>query len=123
MKKNKNKKQNILSILSGALIGVVNGFFGGGGGMLCVPLVERILKVENKKAHSTTLLIMLPLSISSVFMYAFNITIDWFMISFVSIGFIGGGILGALLLSKLSNKTIRIIFALIVLASGIRMVI
>ena len=40
----KKIKDKFKLILSGLTIGIVNGFFGGGGGMICVPLLEKILK-------------------------------------------------------------------------------
>ena len=49
MKKNKDKFK---LILSGLTIGIVNGFFGGGGGMICVPLLEKIL--TQKRNRGTT---------------------------------------------------------------------
>ena len=41
-----------LNVFLAALIGCVNGFFGGGGGMLCVPFLEKIVKLPTQKAVS-----------------------------------------------------------------------
>lgn len=38
------KKENLLMLLSGAFVGLVNGIFGGGGGMLVVPLLVALMK-------------------------------------------------------------------------------
>ena len=35
-----SKKQVLILIGIGSVIGLVNGFFGGGGGMLCVPIFD-----------------------------------------------------------------------------------
>ena len=43
-----DKKQIFLLILSGAVIGFLNGFFGGGGGMVCVPILQRVLSLSSK---------------------------------------------------------------------------
>ena len=40
-------KEKIWLILSGSVIGILNGFFGGGGGMVCVPILEKVLKLQN----------------------------------------------------------------------------
>jgi uncharacterized membrane protein YfcA len=48
---------------------------------------------------------------------------DWYLFGFVGSGFILGGLLGALLLKKLSGDFVRIIFILIVLAAGIKILI
>jgi hypothetical protein len=35
-------KSKLPLIVSGIAIGIVNGFFGGGGGMVCVPILEKL---------------------------------------------------------------------------------
>lgn len=119
----KKIKSKIILILSGLLIGFANGFFGGGGGMICVPLLEKILKIDNKKSHSTALAVMFPIAIFSLIVYLFKISLDWQLFGFVGSGFVLGGIIGAFLLQKLNAKIVRIIFTVIVLAAGIKMLI
>ena len=119
----KRIKDKIILILSGFAIGLVNGFFGGGGGMICVPLLEKILKIDNKKSHSTALAVMLPIAVFSIVVYIIKIKIDWITLGYVGGGFVVGGAFGALLLSKLNNKIVRIIFILVVLSAGIRLLI
>ena len=120
MKKN---KQKLILILSGLVIGIVNGFFGGGGGMICVPLLEKILKIDNKKSHSTALAIMLPITLFSIIVYLLKISIDWYKMGIVAGGFVVGGLIGAILLKNLSGKVIRFIFILVILAAGIRLLV
>ena len=63
----KDKKISVwILIIIGLFIGFVNGFWGGGGGMICVPTLSMILGLEEKESHATTILIMLPLSIASL---------------------------------------------------------
>ena len=57
---NVSKTSVWIKLLTGSIIGFVNGFWGGGGGMICVPLLQNIIHLPEKKAHATTLLIMLP---------------------------------------------------------------
>ena len=40
-------------LLAGAVTGAVNGFFGGGGGSILVPLLVGMCGVERKKAFAT----------------------------------------------------------------------
>ncbi len=123
MKNNFSKKQIAVLILCGASIGLVNGFFGGGGGMLCVPILESFMKLESKRAHATTLCIILPLSIVSAVIYIIKNDVDVINLSWVSLGTIIGGIVGALWLNKINNKVLRVIFAILMLGVGIKMVI
>lgn len=123
MKNDFSKKQIAVLILCGASIGLVNGFFGGGGGMLCVPILESFMKLESKRAHATTLCIILPLSIVSAVIYIIKNDVDVINLSWVSLGTIIGGIVGALWLNKTNNKVLRVIFAILMLGVGIKMVI
>lgn len=118
-----NKKQVFMVVLSSVFIGFLNGFFGGGGGMVCVPLLEKVLHIENKKAHATTICVIAALSaVSSVFYFSKN-TFEFKMIAFTAGGVFLGGFLGAFLLNKLKGKYVRLIFAVLMLIAGIQMVI
>lgn len=122
--KNKESKNNIfIKILTGALIGFVNGFWGGGGGMICVPLLMQIIKLPEKKAHATTLLIMLPLSIASLCVYLLSGNLEIINALKIGAGFIVGGIIGAVILKFISNVWLGIIFSIIIIAGGVKLLI
>lgn len=132
LNKNKKKQDNnyvkkfkdkLILILSGIAIGIANGFFGGGGGMICVPLLEKVLKIDNKKSHSTALAVMLPITLLSAIIYILKVSISWDIFGIVCGGFVLGGLAGAILLNKLNGKIVRFIFILIILAAGIRLLI
>lgn len=108
-------------ILGGIGIGFANGFFGGGGGMLCVPLLDKALKERTKVAHATAMLIILPISIASAVTYVSNGYFDLTLTLSVGGGVIAGGIIGALLLKKLNSGVIAIIFAVLMMAAGIKL--
>ena len=114
------KKKLLLSIC-GALIGFVNGFFGGGGGMICVPLLEKVLNLKNKFAHATALVVIFPLSFVSAVVYFLSGNLQTIPFLTVGSGVILGGILGSFLLKFLPAKAIRIIFVFVMLAGGIRL--
>ena len=123
MKKCKQKPSFIIIALCGALIGLINGFFGGGGGMVCVPFLENVLKMKTKYAHATTLCVIFPLSLVSSIVYIGKNHVDLFTLIIITLGALVGGILGAFLLKKLNSKWVRVIFALLMLGAGIKMVI
>lgn len=110
-----------IKLITGAIIGFVNGFWGGGGGMICVPLLMYVLKLPEKNSHATTLLIMFPLSIASLVVYLINGNMDWLKALNIGSGFIFGGILGALILKKISNIWLGIIFSIIIIAGGVKL--
>ena len=119
VKKKDNSK--LFAVIAGCSAGLVNGVFGGGGGMIVVPMLISLLKCEPKKAHATTMLIILPLSlVSGLFYSAFgNLNIQ--VAIPVTIGVLVGGILGAFLLSKLSTKLVVIIFSVLMAGAGVKM--
>ena len=48
-------------LLAGALAGFINGFFGAGGGMVLVPLLLWLVRLEDKAAFSSAVAVILPL--------------------------------------------------------------
>lgn len=115
-------KERLILLASGAVIGTLNGFFGGGGGMVCVPILEKVLKLDNKHAHATAIAVILPLSLISAFIYVFNGYIQTFPLLVIGGGVIAGGILGSFALKFLPPKAVRIIFAIIMFAGGIKLI-
>ena len=119
------KKDNKISVwillLIGLFIGFVNGFCGGGGGMICVPTLTMILHLEEKIAHATTILIMLPLSIASFVVYLISGSLDFKIASIVIAGFVVGGVIGAIILNKINNVVLQIVFAFIIILGGIKL--
>ena len=110
-----------LCLLMGIVIGSINGFFGGGGGMVCVPILSKIFCIEDKSAHATTIFIMLPLSIVSYLIYLYKGNIGYAYTIPIVMGVVIGGIVGSILLKKLSNKVISVIFSILILYGGIRL--
>ena len=117
------RKKVFYLIVTGIFVGFVNGFFGGGGGMICVPAIERIMKIDNKKAHATTIAIIFPLSMVSSAFYILNYSMDWGLLLYSSIGVIVGGIVGSFLLKKLNCKIIRLIFIIVLIVAGVKMIV
>mgnify|MGYP000948673899 CR=1 FL=1 len=115
--------KNTLKIsLVGFITGLTNGLFGAGGGTIVVPAMERILKVEEHESHATAIAVILPLSVMSTFIYIRHQELDWKSILYVAIGGVGGGILGAKLLSRISPQWLHKIFGLFMIAASIRMI-
>ena len=111
-------KEKFYLALTGALTGLANGFFGGGGGMIVVPLMTFLLKVKAKKAHATALAVILPISVVSACIYFISGKFDFGIGIPSGIGVIVGGIIGAWLLGKLSAKWLTKIFAIVMLVAG-----
>ena len=107
--------------LCGAAAGVVNGLFGAGGGMVLVPLLVRFAKVEDKKAFSSAISIILPLCLISIFVYGMQKIFPISEALPYLIGGLTGGLLGGLLFRKVTPGFLHKIFGLIILWGGFRL--
>lgn len=119
----KNKCSKTKYYLLGFIAGILNGFFGAGGGLLVVPMLS-CLNIEQKKAHATSIAIILPLSIISTIVYLIKgVKTDIVQLTiFVVLGLIGA-IIGSFLLMKIKNQLIRRIFGVVMIISAIRILI
>ncbi len=71
----KGKKVRLL--ITGAVSGLINGFFGGGGGMALVPLLRSWIGLEDAKAFATSVAVMLPMCAVSAAAYYLRVGIDF----------------------------------------------
>ena len=101
----------------GGLIGLANSVFGGGGGMLAVPLFVAG-GMQEKRAHATAILVILPISVFSFILYAVRGFYQAQVLIPTAIGVTAGGIVGAQLLGKLKVKSVNIIFACLQFLAG-----
>lgn len=116
-------KQIILLVLVGVFGGVVNGMFGAGAGLLLVPLIQLVSKLDEKKVHATTLGCVLLMCIASSIVFFVNKQIDFKLVMWCFIGSLAGAILGTFLLQKFKNKVINIIFSSLLIVAGVLMIV
>lgn len=116
------KKRDKRAVLSGLAVGGVNGLFGGGGGMIAVPILTNILGYEAKQAHATAIFVIAPVCAVSIFSYLINGYIDLSVAVPAAIGNIAGGLLGAKFLGRLPKIFVQITFIALMLLAGVRMV-
>lgn len=123
MKQTKSKRTWfwVLRLLLGGGIGFLNGFFGSGGGVLAVEAMTR-LGEEEKRAHASAILAILPLCVVSAAVYALHGEIPWRTETWLLLaGGAAGGALGALALDKLPPAWVNLLFTGLILLAGLRM--
>jgi len=118
----KKHTQTVKFGLSGALTGFVNGFFGAGGGMVLIPLLTRLCKVEDKEAFATSLSIVLPICLTSIAVYALQGNLQVSHATPYLLGGAAGGVLGGLLFKKVSAGFLHKALGIFILWGGIRLV-
>lgn len=121
MNKTGGKKNTAGKIFCGAATGAANGIFGGGGGMIAVPLL-RSLGLSEKRAHATAISVILPVSLLSFILYAIRGFFDFKIALPTALGSFAGGFLGAKLLSVLPEKIVFLVFTSLQLFAGLWLV-
>lgn len=116
-----NKKTGKL-IAGGACTGIANGLFGGGGGMIVVPVLERAGKLSPLAAHATAIAVILPASLVSAIVYLWYGLVPLKTFLPAALGVLLGGVLGARLLPRVPARTVTVIFAAFMLIAGVKMV-
>lgn len=108
------------TIAAGITIGLINALFGAGGGLIAVSFLLKA-GLSQKQAQATALCIILPLSIISSIVYyqkgyvGLNQAKTYLPYSLI------GAMVGTALMSKISNKILKKIFAVFMLWAGIRL--
>ena len=106
--------------LAGAAAGVVNGFFGGGGGMVLVPLLAGKCGLDQRKAFATSVAVIAPLCALSAGIYWFRGDLELTAALPYLIGGLAGGLIGGKVFRNLSMVWLRRGFALLILYGGVK---
>ena len=115
----RKKGKTMWYALAGAAAGVVNGFFGGGGGQVLVPMLAGKCGLDQRKAFATSVAVIAPLCALSAVVYWFRGQLDLALALPYLAGGLAGGFLGGKLFQKLSMTWLRRGFALLILSGGV----
>ena len=114
------KRPWLAPAVAGGLAGVANGFFGGGGGMVLVPLLTGRCGLDQRRAFATSVAIILPLCVLSSVIYFFRGGLDLSAALPYLLGGLAGGWIGGRVFRKLHMDWLRRAFALLILYGGVR---
>lgn len=104
----------------GLIIGFINGFFGAGGGLVCVPLLTKS-GFEQKKAHANAVAIVMCITVVSAAGYLMKGSVKITEPLIYLPGGLLGAALGTVFLSKINAKWIKKIFGLMMIWAGWRL--
>lgn len=108
-------------LLVGLGAGFLSGIFGVGGGILIVPGLVFFAKMDQRRAHGTSLAAVLPISLASLITYWSHDHVDWHVALWLAIGAVGGAILGTKLLKTARHDALSYGFAAVLVVSAIRL--
>lgn len=118
----KKIKFKLMPLIFGGVIGMVNGLFGAGGGMLAVPLLKK-MGLSQTEAHANAVAVILPITVASAILYLIR---DYVNLSdafiYIPTGLVGS-VAGTVILRKISPFLLKKIFAFFMLYAGFRLLV
>lgn len=110
-------------LLEGAVVGILTGLVGAGGGFLIIPALVILSKLPMKEAVGTSLVIIAAKSLIGFFGEGGENFIDWALLSKVSAFAIVGIFIGTMLSKKIDGAKLKPAFGWFVLVMGIYIII
>jgi uncharacterized protein len=103
----------LLYLILGLTAGTLSGMFGIGGGTILIPALVFLAGLTQHEAQGTTLAIMLlPIGLLAVIRYYHSGHVRFYIATFICIGFLIGGLLGANIAEGLPNLVLRKAFGI-----------
>lgn len=104
----------------GTLCGFLNGFFGSGGGVVAVPILEKEGCPPNE-AHATSVALIFLLSLLTAAFYGFSGELDFACAwKYIPWGVVGA-VTGSIFLKKIKAQWLKRLFGGVVTAAAVRM--
>ncbi len=112
----------LLPVALGALVGLMSGVMGVGGGFIMVPILIYLLRVPTNVAIGTSLFQVIFVSaITTVLQAATNQTVDIALALLLMVGGVIGAQAGTAAGQRLGAEQLRLLLAILVLAVGLRL--
>lgn len=105
---------------AGLTAGILNGFLGGGGGLILIPALSAWCHMEEESLFPTSVSIMLPISIMSLWISAQSGPLPWSDALPYLIGSAAGGFLVGLLGKRIPTIWLHRILGIMILWGGVR---
>lgn len=106
--------------LAGALAGLANGLFGGGGGMVFLPILSRWGDLDARKLYATCVGVIFPVCLVSAGVYLFRDGFSLVEALPYLLGGAVGGYFGGKLYGKVSTKLLKWLFAAFLFYAGVK---
>ena len=112
-----------LILIEGAVVGVLTGLVGAGGGFLIIPALVILSKLPMKEAVGTSLVIIAAKSLIGFFGEGNETIIDWNFLLIISAFAITGIFIGSMLSKKIDGAKLKPAFGWFVLIMGIYIIV
>ena len=108
------------SRLAGGAAGLANGLFGGGGGMVFIPLMSRSHRLQGRELFATCVAVIFPVCAVSAAVYLFRSDLSLTQAFPYLAGGLLGGFLGGQLYGRVSAVWLKRLFALFLFYAGVK---
>jgi uncharacterized membrane protein YfcA len=105
----------------GIVGGLLSGAFGIGGGIVMVPLLVAVARLDQRTAAATSLVAIVPTAVVGSFTYLVSGHVDLAAAGLVSVGAVAGALLGARLLRRIPLTWLRWLFIALIVVVAARM--
>lgn len=117
-----SRKQLLQGVAIGLIAGLASGYVGVGGGFIMVPLMLSIIGIPMRKASGTSLIAVMILAIPGVIEQGIIGNINYLAGIAVVIGTIPGAVIGAKLVTKVPERTLRLLFGCFLIVAAVMLV-
>lgn len=117
-----SRKQLLQGAAIGLIAGLASGYVGVGGGFIMVPLMLSIIGIPMRKASGTSLIAVMILAIPGVIEQGIIGNINYLAGIAIVIGTIPGAVIGAKLVTKVPERTLRLLFGCFLIVAAIMLV-
>ena len=117
-----SRKQLLQGAAIGLVAGLASGSVGVGGGFIMVPLMLSIIGIPMRKASGTSLIAVMILAIPGVIEQGIIGNINYLAGIAIVVGTIPGAVIGAKLVTKVPERTLRLLFGCFLIVAAIMLV-
>jgi len=103
-------REVLILILIGVIGGVLSGGFGVGGGIIMIPLLTTVAKLDHRRAAATSLVAIIPAAVVGTVTYGLAGHVDLIAAVLIAAGGVVGSFIGVRLLRRLSLAWLRWLF-------------
>ena len=113
-------KHNWPARIAGGAAGLANGLFGGGGGMVFLPILSRWGQLSQRKLYATCVAVIFPVCLVSAAIYVLRGEASLMTALPYLTGGLMGGFFGGKLYGKVSTKLLKWLFAAFLFYAGVK---
>ena len=117
-----SRKQLLQGAAIGLVAGLASGYVGVGGGFIMVPLMLSVVGIPMRKASGTSLIAVMILAIPGVIEQGIIGNINYLAGIAIVIGTIPGAVIGARLVTKVPERTLRLLFGCFLIVAAVMLV-